>query len=305
MNDPMNYPLNVNDMFLCGTTSYNIIRTLSTDGQRGLTYVAVEITHDDSEPRQVVIKIPNLDQNKRTSEIKERSKSIIDDVERETNAWKRLTASGDKRVSDCIADVYEVGTCMFEIKGEGMLVPYIIQEYIPGKPLKKWCEENYSDNGSFHGIPSAEKWFALVKSLTRIIALVHRERVIHGDIWPPNIIMKTSLNDLDAEPVLIDFGQAWLVEKELIARSTNDVSYKFYAPEKSRSGNVWYAPADLFSLGGVFYVLATGEDPPNVFSDKRNDIDSYKSNTELKYEIAETIQRVNSSLYNELIQPFE
>jgi serine/threonine protein kinase len=299
MNDPMNYPLNVNDMFLCGTTSYNIIRTLSTDGQRGLTYVAVEITHDDSEPRQVVIKIPNLDQNKRTSEIKERSKSIIDDVERETNAWKRLTASGDKRVSDCIADVYEVGTCMFEIKGEGMLVPYIIQEYIPGKPLKKWCEENYSDNGSFHGIPSAEKWFALVKSLTRIIALVHRERVIHGDIWPPNIIMKTSLNDLDAEPVLIDFGQAWLVEKELIARSTNDVSYKFYAPEKSRSGNVWYAPADLFSLGGVFYVLATGEDPPNVFSDKRNDIDSYKSNTELKYEIAETIQRVNSSLYNE------
>jgi len=101
-------------------------------------------------------------------------------------------------------------------------------------------------------------------------------------------------------PVLIDFGQAWLLERDFNL-AASDPAYPYYAPERIEKGDIWREPADIFGLGGILYFLAVGEDPPPVFS-QHGDTDSgieHKDHSILKYELLEKIRTLNPGLYNE------
>ncbi|MEM9950363.1 MAG: protein kinase [Chloroflexota bacterium] len=276
------YPLKKSDTF----RGYYIKGELG-NGYRGKTYIA---SHNG---KDYVIKIPNLDIERPKKEIEKRTNEIRQDVMREVVAWTRI--SENPSIQPYIAKVEDVGSSVFDINKSQYMMPYIIQEYIQGESLEEWCTNVYGK--PFNGVTESKSWFSLAKKLLTLLSMIHIERVVHGDIWPPNIIIN---NTQDPNPILIDFGQAWLVDHEF-GLSTNDPSYPYYAPERISNGDIWREPADIFSLGGILYYLATGETPPAVFiyqSGTKADI-ILKEHIVLKYEILQKVKSLNPQLYQQ------
>lgn len=82
-----------------------------------------------------------------------------------------------------------------------------------------------------------------------------RRGVNHGDVKPANLILtkRTSL-------VLIDYGNAWTVERTTTRHEGDGVSGVYSAPEMHRGERV-DRRADYFSLGVVLYELLTDQIP--------------------------------------------
>ncbi len=131
----------------------------------------------------------------------------------------------------------------------------------------------------FTGLPS-EEFYRFGRALGSTIREVHSKLVIHGDVWPENILVNES-----KQPVLIDFGQAAFREAMGDDAQIEGRNRRYIAPEKTRS-----VGGDVYSLGGVLHYLATGENPPEEPPEAIDD---------LKDEITRTIRRRNDRLYKE------
>lgn len=239
-----------------------IIDEVLDPGGRGNTYRA---RHEDDAETQVVIKIASIDPTRTPREIEDRLGKVLADVTHEVTAWSRLRQN--PVIWDYIAPILEAGSIPAQLYPNGTIymVPYIVQDYIAGLSLKKYCGTlaKRSENGSpsvFTGLKDPKLWFALAKKLVWIVSLVHQERIVHADIWPPNIIIRPN-----GEPVLIDFGQSWLAER--IHQTGEDrIRYAYYAPERQIDElRTWYAPVDVYAISGVLHYLATGEEPPSPY----------------------------------------
>ena len=105
----------------------------------------------------------------------------------------------------------------------------------------------------------AAGFLALAEQMARIVADVHARGVTHRDIRPENFRRR------DSHPVLAGFDRAVTFDTESEGFETlqhlpADVS--FIAPEQTGRINRPVGPrADLYSLGGTFYALATGQAP--------------------------------------------
>lgn len=97
----------------------------------------------------------------------------------------------------------------------------------------------------------------LVKGVAHALRHLHRHKqIIHGDIKPANLILtqRTSL-------VLIDFGNAWSVERTARRGEGDGVSGAYAAPEFLQGQSHVDFRADCFSLGVVLYEMLTDKIP--------------------------------------------
>ncbi|MEO9930395.1 serine/threonine protein kinase [Rhodopirellula bahusiensis] len=97
----------------------------------------------------------------------------------------------------------------------------------------------------------------LAKGVAHALSHLHkRKQIIHGDIKPANLILtkRTSL-------VLIDYGNAWAIERTTSRSSGDGVSAVYAAPEFLRGESAVDFRADVFSLGVVLYEVLTGKIP--------------------------------------------
>ncbi|HEX6852169.1 MAG TPA: serine/threonine-protein kinase [Candidatus Polarisedimenticolaceae bacterium] len=139
-----------------------------------------------------------------------------------------------------IVSIHDVGTA-----GDGR--PFIVMELVDGETL---------DAARSRTIPPP---FAQVVNWTIQIAealdAAHAKGVVHRDVKPANLLVGS-----DGRARIADFGIARLAESELTREGTFMGSPAFAAPEQIRGDKV-DGRADLFSLGAVFYLLATGKRP--------------------------------------------
>src|SRR5258708_6546196 len=91
------------------------------------------------------------------------------------------------------------------------------------------------------------------------------------------------------EVVYIDFGQS-LLRDLLFGKEGNDAyKHAYCAPERRDILMKWSVGADIYSLGGVFFYLATGSQPP----------DPIPNVYEVKDVITKRVKLANSRLNNE------
>jgi hypothetical protein len=114
----------------------------------------------------------------------------------------------------------------------------------------------YAPHGAFAGVSSIDDFFRIARDLAMTVREVHRRGVVHGDIWPDNIMVRS-----DGRIILIDFGQAIL--RDLIVRSGRSASadHPYLAPER-RTEVQAEVPADVYSIGATLFYVATGQEPP-------------------------------------------
>jgi PAS domain S-box-containing protein len=127
------------------------------------------------------------------------------------------------------------------LEEDGRLV--LIQEYVEGKTLGDMLGEELPR-------PLVER---IVLQLIEVVAHAHRNRIIHRDIKPNNIIIQP-----DGVLKLLDFGAAKILkEKEIGATVVG--SRPFMAPEQIMGQSE--RRSDIWAIGVLMYLLYTGELP--------------------------------------------
>jgi len=112
-------------------------------------------------------------------------------------------------------------------------------------------------------VPAVERDDALwiVANVADTLALLHGEGIVHGDLTPANIMLRTDLT-----PVLVDFGTAFHTSAGSSAREVVQVEGMtlgtpgYMAPEQIRKDRL-DARCDLYALGCILYELLNGHAP--------------------------------------------
>src|SRR3954469_8307214 len=126
---------------------------------------------------------------------------------------------------------------------------YLVMRYERGRTLQKHIENR-------KGLPE-ETWMrATFAQLLNGLREVHRNKLLHLDIKPANVFLRT-----DGSPLLIDFGAA---RQTLTTEATTlapTYTPGFAAPEQyARSGELgpW---TDIYSIGATLYACLAGAAP--------------------------------------------
>ena len=136
----------------------------------------------------------------------------------------------------------------FETSGEF----YLVQEYVHSHTLNKEVRQS--------GVFSEEKVKAFLREFLPLLRYVHKNRVIHRDIKPPNLLRCKD----DGRLVLIDFGavkeRIAAIEHSSIRPSTQFVGTIGFAPPEQLSLRPIYA-SDIYAVGVTCLFLLTGKAP--------------------------------------------
>lgn len=146
-------------------------------------------------------------------------------------------------------------------------IPYVIMEYIDGKPLSEIILESYRFTGESPDLDRCLHW---IQSICHALAYCHDGGVIHRDIKPENILIET---DTD-RAVLLDFGLVKEGHDTVVGDAsgfTQNLSQtgaiygtpSYMSPEQLDAGEYGEVgrKSDVWSLGATLFFCLTGDTP--------------------------------------------
>ncbi len=127
-------------------------------------------------------------------------------------------------------------------------MPYILMEFIKGHPLTKIIKNDSLD---------VKKRLHLFVQMCKAIQFIHKNKVLHRDIKPGNVMIT---DDLTVK--LTDFGLAHIIDTHG-SSTENEIagSPAYMSPEAFSENGTIDHHSDIFSLGVLGYELFTGKKP--------------------------------------------
>ena len=144
-----------------------------------------------------------------------------------------------------VATIYEVG--------ESGGVPFIVMEYCEGETLAQRLRRRPLETQEF---------LSVARQIAAGVAAAHEGGIVHRDLKTSNIIIEPT-----GQVKILDFGLAKALHRDMPV-TIETASGQFFgtlhylSPEQAR-GQPADERSDLFSLGVVFYQMATGQLPFN------------------------------------------
>ncbi len=212
------------------------ILSLIGEGGMGSVYRA----HDPRLDREIAIKLmhPYLS----------RQPNFQERFLKEARAAARLNHPGIVKVHD---------------SGQAGDVLYIVMEFLPGDNLKQLLIRTRK----------AQEWLSideaahLIRQVCLAVEYSHQHGVFFRDIKPDNIMFKNEpVEDLPYRPIITDLGLAKLADEISITRDGESMGTPAYMSPEQALGQPTDARSDLYSLGVLFFELATGQLPFEVNS---------------------------------------
>ena len=171
----------------------------------------------------------------------------------------------EAQFASSISDARIVQVHEFDRQGD---LDFIVMEYVDGKPLNKIS----------HGRPmSPDKIAELGLQIAKALSRAHRKGLLHRDLKPANILVTP-----DDDVKVVDFGLAALLERGDVSGRWNETTgtetavlgqespkaspgklagtLSYMSPEQVRCEEL-DGRSDIFSLGIIFYEMATGRRP--------------------------------------------
>ena len=209
---------------------YQIVSLLG-EGGMGAVYKALDPTLQ----RHVAIKVLHA-QFARQVDFQER-------FLQEARAAARLDHPGIIKVFDCG-------------KTRGLL--YIVMEFIAGDNLRKMLQ-SLKEKNQWIVLPET---IQLVQYICQALSYLHGKGVLHRDIKPDNIMLKTEpVERLPYHPVLTDLGLAKLTEGGVVTQDGSSMGTPAYMSPEQVLSQKTDARSDVYSLGVLLYELAVGRLP--------------------------------------------
>jgi serine/threonine protein kinase len=149
-----------------------------------------------------------------------------------------------------IVRVYDAGEeTVRETSGAEVQVPFIVMEFVEGRPLSEIVAE---------GPLVQEEAARIVEGILTALEFSHRAGVVHRDIKPANVMVTHS-----GQVKVMDFGIARAITdtSATVAQTTSILgTASYFSPEQAR-GETVDARTDLYSTGIVLFELLTGRPP--------------------------------------------
>ncbi len=128
--------------------------------------------------------------------------------------------------------------------------PYIVMEYIDGKPLVEYCDDQQL---------SVSSRLRLFQQVCLAVAEAHRSLIVHRDIKSNNILVGS-----DGTPKLLDFGIAKVLGNHLgeLDLAKTQIHDRLLTPDSASpeqiTGQSITTATDIYSLGILLYELLVG-----------------------------------------------
>jgi serine/threonine protein kinase len=129
---------------------------------------------------------------------------------------------------------------------------YIVMDFVEGETLKSYAQRRGGR------LPAAEV-LELFQPIFRSLARVHDSGLLHRDISPDNLMLKT-----DGMLALLDFGAARQMSTEGEHSNTINVKHGFAPEEQYRTRGEQGPWTDVYALCATIYRLTTGRTPPEA-----------------------------------------
>jgi serine/threonine protein kinase len=128
-------------------------------------------------------------------------------------------------------------------------LPYLVMEFVPGETLQQRIDRT--------GPLDVREILRIGRQIAEGLAAAHATGLIHRDIKPSNVL----IGGPDDRVKITDFGLARAADDASLTRSGVVAGTPMYMAPEQAKGDTLDHRADLFSLGSVLYVMATGRPP--------------------------------------------
>ncbi|MBD1832780.1 protein kinase [Cyanobacteria bacterium FACHB-472] len=156
---------------------------------------------------------------------------------------------------------------MFRVNQQSKGYLFLVQDYVEGQTYRSLLDARKSQGLGF----SEGEVRQILLHILPVLEYIHSLGVIHRDISPENMILRSS----DQLPVLIDFGGvkevAATVESQFTLGSSNSqpliatrLGKRGYAPDEQMDKGLVFPNSDLYALAASLLVLLTLKQPHEI-----------------------------------------
>jgi serine/threonine protein kinase len=134
--------------------------------------------------------------------------------------------------------------------GDNGSTPYLVMEFVDGESLGNKLERD--------GKMPEKEAIRLIAQVAQGLYRAHKEKLIHRDVKPDNILISK-----DGQAKLADLGLVKELETDLnLTRTGRGLGTPhFMAPEQFKNAKDAGPRCDIYSLGATLYMMVTGEMP--------------------------------------------
>ncbi|WP_432079982.1 protein kinase domain-containing protein [Streptomyces sp. WAC 04229] len=202
-------------------------------GEGGMA--SVHLAYDSVLDRQVAIKTLHTELG--------REQAFRERFRREAQAVAKLTHTN-------IVSVFDTG----EDELDSMTTPYIVMEYVEGRPLGSVLDEDVRQQGAM----PADKALKITADVLAALEISHEMGLVHRDIKPGNVMMTKR-----GVVKVMDFGIARAMQSGVTSMTQTGMvvgTPQYLSPEQALGRGV-DARSDLYSVGIMLFQLVTGRLP--------------------------------------------
>ncbi|MBW8799307.1 MAG: protein kinase [Streptomyces sp.] len=202
-------------------------------GEGGMA--SVHLAYDTVLDRQVAIKTLHTELG--------REQAFRERFRREAQAVAKLTHTN-------IVSVFDTG----EDALDGSTMPYIVMEYVEGRPLGSVLDEDVRQYGAM----PADKALKITADVLAALEISHEMGLVHRDIKPGNVMMTKR-----GVVKVMDFGIARAMQSGVTSMTQTGMvvgTPQYLSPEQALGRGV-DARSDLYSVGIMLFQLVTGRLP--------------------------------------------
>ncbi|MBV1937902.1 protein kinase [Streptomyces sp. BV286] len=202
-------------------------------GEGGMA--SVHLAYDSVLDRQVAIKTLHTDLG--------REQAFRERFRREAQSVAKLSHTN-------IVSVFDTG----EDDLDGVTTPYIVMEYVEGRPLGSVLDQDVTQYGAM----PADKALKITADVLAALEISHEMGLVHRDIKPGNVMMTKR-----GVVKVMDFGIARAMQSGVTSMTQTGMvvgTPQYLSPEQALGRGV-DARSDLYSVGIMLFQLVTGRLP--------------------------------------------